>query len=90
MITEVFSVFDKAVNAFLPPFQCRTKGEAIRSFSEAVNDPSKSFGKYSVDYVLMGLGTWDDNSGLFSPRDPIRIIGASEVIDTPPEAETPR
>ncbi|AXH73253.1 MAG: nonstructural protein [Microviridae sp.] len=82
MIYEVFSVYDKAVSAFLPPFQCRSKGEAIRSFTEAVNDPNKSFGKYATDYSLMGLGTWDDNSGMFLSHDPVRVIGANEVIDS--------
>lgn len=81
MILEVFSVFDKQVQAYMQPFFCRTKGEAIRSFTEACNDPGKPFGKYALDYSLVGLGTFDDNSGSLLFHDPVRIIGANEVIE---------
>lgn len=81
MIMEVFAVFDKQVNAYLTPFFCRTKGEAIRSFTEAVNDPGKSFGKYAIDYSLCSFGTYDDNSGGFLCHDPVRVIGATEVLN---------
>lgn len=81
MILQVFSVFDKQVNAYLQPFFCRSMGEAIRSFTEAVNDPAKPFGKYSTDYSLMGMGEFDDNSGCFKSHDPVRVIAASEVIE---------
>lgn len=80
MILQVFSVFDKTVNAFLQPFYCRSKGEAIRSFSEAVNDGSKPFGKYASDYFLASLGEFDDVTGLFLGGEPSRVIGAHEVL----------
>ena len=80
MILEVYSVFDKAVNAYMQPFYCRSKGEAIRSFTEAVNDGSKPFGKYSLDYFLVSLGEFDDNSGSFTGHGPLRVIGANEVV----------
>lgn len=81
MKLQIFSVYDRQVNAFLQPFYCRTQGEAIRSFTEAVNDPNKPFGKYATDYALMGLGEFDDNSGSFLVHDPVRIIAANEVIE---------
>lgn len=79
MIYKVFSVHDKAVQAFLPPFFCRSKGEAIRSFSEAANDPQR-FARHAVDYDLVELGEFDDNSGLFSGSGPNRVIGAVECL----------
>lgn len=75
----VFSVLDKAVGAFLPPFYCRSQGEALRSFAEAANDP-KRFQKYASDYVLMRLGEYDDGSGLFSCGEPIRVVSALECL----------
>ncbi|UDN67743.1 nonstructural protein [robinz microvirus RP_106] len=81
MKMQIFSVYDRAVNCFLPPFFCRTQGEAIRSFTEAVNDPSKQFGKYALDYALMGHGEFDDGAGSFFTHDPVRIIAANEVIE---------
>lgn len=89
MIMHVFAVFDKQIGAFLPPFHCRSKGEAIRSFTEAVNDPGKTFGKYAIDYSLVSLGQWDDNTGLFTGGDAVRVIGASEVVTVGDDIFTP-
>lgn len=80
MIMQVFTVFDKAVGAHLQPFFCRSKGEALRSFTEAVNDPKNNFNRHSADYTLVYLGTYDDNSGLFATQDPVRIISAQELV----------
>ena len=86
----VFAVYDKAVSAFMQPFFARSKGEAVRSFTEACNDEKHNFHKHASDYSLMFMGEFDDNSGLYSTADPTRIIGAYEcLVDDvfPPEAE---
>lgn len=79
MKLRVYTVFDKAVNAYLQPFFCRSKGEAIRSFTEACADPKSNFGKYPVDYTLVELGEYDDVAGLFDAGEPIRVVSAVEV-----------
>jgi hypothetical protein len=76
----MFSVFDKAVNAYLPPLYFRARGEALRSFTEAVNKPGENFNKFPNDYLFVFLGEWDDNSGIFAPVDPERVISASECL----------
>jgi hypothetical protein len=81
---QVFSVYDKAINAFVQPFYARTKGEAIRSFTEAANDEKHQFNRHSNDYSLMHLGEFDDNSGAFSTADPSRVISAVEVLHDDP------
>lgn len=77
----MFSVYDKAVKAFLQPFYCRTAGEAIRSFTDAVNDPGKGFGKYAMDYDLVRIGEFDDNDGSVVGSSVIKVIGAIEVLE---------
>lgn len=83
MITEIFSVYDSAVNAYLPPFFARSKGEAIRSFTEAASTRDHQFAKHALDYTLMSLGKFDDGSGTFETDLPVRIVGASEVGEYP-------
>ncbi|QCQ84841.1 nonstructural protein [Blackfly microvirus SF02] len=83
MILEVYTIYDKAVKAYMQPFYVRARGEALRSFTEAVNDPAKPFGKYAVDYLLVALGSFDDSSGVFSSGEPVRVVGAEEVLVTP-------
>jgi hypothetical protein len=77
-----FAVFDKAVGAFLPPLFFRSKGEAIRAFMEAVNNPEQPFGKHALDYTFMSIGAWDDATGIFESVDPVRVLGASECVSS--------
>lgn len=76
----VFTVRDKAIGAFLQPFFTRSKGEAVRSFMEACNDPKHNFNRNSSDYTLFYLGDFDDVSGLFNPQDPERVLAAFECL----------
>lgn len=80
MIMEAYSVLDKAVGTFLPPVFVRARGEMLRSFMDAVNNPEHQFARHLDDYVLFYLGEFDDVSGLFRPREPERVAGARECV----------
>lgn len=61
----------------------RTKGEAIRAFSDACNAESAShFAKHAEDYMFCRLGSYDDNSGTFEnvPTAPEIIITAMDCL----------
>lgn len=88
MILHMYSVYDKAVNAYLQPFYARSKGEALRAFTEAVNDQKHTFNKHAADYTLMLVGEFDDSSGVIVPVDPRRIVGAIECL-VPDDPFTP-
>lgn len=79
MKLQVYSVFDAAVKAYLPPFYVRAKGEAIRSFASAVNSSESAISKHKGDYTLFLIGEYDDSTGLLTPCNPDRVIGAIEV-----------
>lgn len=85
---QIFTVLDKAVNAFLPPFQARARGEAIRQFADASNNPEHMFHRHLDDYVLFSLGEWDDASGLYYAGEPTRVVSAREVL-VPTDPFTP-
>lgn len=76
----MFSVYDKAVKAYMQPFFSRSRGEALRSFVDACNDEKRDLKKHATDFTLHYLGEWDDGSGISSPVDPERIISASECL----------
>lgn len=80
MIMQIFSVLDKAASAFLPPFYSRTKGEALRSFGDALTDEKHAFTTHPDDYVLYRLGEFDDNSGIMACGEPERIVSAREML----------
>lgn len=73
------SVRDEKVEAFLPPFFVRTKGEAIRSFTQAVDSPEHAFAKNLPDFVLYEVGAFDDVSGTFSFQEPLRLLSGFEA-----------
>jgi len=65
MIHRIYSVYDSAAEAYLLPFVLPTKGLAIRGFGEAVNNPQHDFCKYSEQYTLFELGTFNDATAEF-------------------------
>lgn len=84
MKLHVFAVYDRAAGAYLPPFFVRSKAEAIRMFTESVQDGKSPFSKFPSDYTLCGLGYYDDVSGAFSTDDHgvESVIRATECIDS--------
>ena len=60
---RIFVVFDSKAVAFLPPFFMPEAGQAVRVFSDMVNDDSHAFGKHPEDYTLFEIGTFDDREG---------------------------
>lgn len=79
MIMLGFSVRDEAVGAFLPLFFARSKGEAIRSFSTAVQDSSHQFYKHKGDYALFLVCGFDDSTGYVESFNAERVLSAIEV-----------
>lgn len=80
MILYLFSVHDAATGAYLPPIFMRSKGEAIRSFTESLENEQHQFHKHYMDYTLFALGTFDDNSGIVTPAEPVRVISGVEAV----------
>lgn len=77
----MFSVFDSAVGAFLTPFFVRSRGEAIRSFQDAVNDAKHQFHSHASDYTLFVFGEFDDNNGdMSSIGVPEKVATALELL----------
>ena len=54
---KAFTVRDVKSEAFMQPFFARSKGEAMRSFSDEVNNPTQGLiGKHPSDFVLFMIG----------------------------------
>lgn len=69
MVKYICSIFDVKAEAWLVPMFFQGKGQAVRSFNDAVNDPGTEFGKHPEDYTLFLLGEFDERSGYISVRD---------------------
>lgn len=81
----LYSVYDHKVQAYMQPFFAQSKGSAMRSFIDCVNDDKHPLGKAYSDYVLFELGGWCDSTAAFdtylSPK-PV-ITGVEARVSVP-------
>ncbi|AXH76368.1 MAG: nonstructural protein [Microviridae sp.] len=77
------SIYDGAVAAYQPLFTSRSKGEASRTFADAVTDTNSPFNKHPGDFTLYAVATFDDKLCLIEPIEPTeKIITALECLST--------
>ncbi|CAK0755299.1 hypothetical protein CCP3SC15_2050004 [Gammaproteobacteria bacterium] len=69
MVLKAFGIFDVQASCFSPPFFMSTKGQAVRAFTDLVNDHQSTVFKHPEDYRLGQLGTFDDFTGMLSTTD---------------------
>lgn len=85
MIIKIFTIFDQKAEAYLAPFFLNTKGQAIRAFSDSINDPSHQFNHHPEDYTLFQLGEYDDSAASIDTLpSPISLGVAIEYIKEAP------
>lgn len=65
----VVAIRDSAAVAFGIPQFCGSRGTALRSFTDACNDPQSAINKHPEDYELYCLGEYDDSSAAFYPLE---------------------
>lgn len=79
---KVFTVYDSKAEGYMNPFYVKSRGEAIRSFTEIANDKSHQIGKYPADFTLFELGEWDENTSKFTLHSTPTSIGlALDFVD---------
>lgn len=60
----MFAVKDRAIEAFMTPWFAQSTGQAIRSFTDEINNPESPMSKHADDYDLYHIGTWTDNGAV--------------------------
>lgn len=83
MIYGVYSVRDLKAAAFAPPFFLGRDEVALRTFSDALKDPSHPMAAHPEDYHLYRLGEFDDSTGVLvpSPEPKFLINGLGEMTN---------
>lgn len=64
MITNVYTVFDRKVEAFMSPFMARNDAEASRMFTRSFEERNSSAIPFE-DLELYYVSQWDDNIGQY-------------------------
>lgn len=65
----ICSIYDSKAEAFMQPLFFQAKGQAVRSFADAVNQDG-NFKNHPDDYTLFCIGSYDDATGLLEPIAP--------------------
>lgn len=66
MRLKIIAVYDSGVEAYFTPQFYRSRGEAIRSFTEAVHDSKSNISKYPSAFTMFELGEWDDQTAVIT------------------------
>lgn len=79
----IVGIKDNAVENFQPGLHVvRAKGEAMRNFTDAVNDPNnKQLSNHAEDFELWILGELDDTTGIITSK-PERLARGQDVKQT--------
>lgn len=85
MIINAYTIYDSKTEAHMRPFYCHTDGEAIRTFSDAVNDPQSPYHKHPHDFTLMACGSFDDTLAAFSNLTAPVNLGGAHTFKIDPE-----
>lgn len=83
MIMLAFAIRDKKAECFMQPWFALTKGAAIRSFTDTVNNPGgeNMIAKHPEDFDLFIVGSFSDLDGTMSSgaEGTVRLITGLEV-----------
>lgn len=80
---RVFAIRDDKAEAYMQPFCCQTRGQAVRMFADSVNgldgQQGSVFSKHPEDFGLFELGVYDEDRGVLSsfPEGP-QLVGKGQ------------
>lgn len=78
---QIYSVYDNKAGTWMQPYYANNKPVALRTFSDAANDPTSMLNKHPTDFVLYHVGEWDDQKGKITAQEPAENHGmANEYI----------
>jgi hypothetical protein len=86
----MYVAYDCKSESYTPPMLHLARGDAIRSFTQAVNDKSTLVGLNPEDFTLFEVGTYDERTGEFKIYDaPEHVANAWELV-TSDQSEKPQ
>lgn len=75
---KIYTIRDSKAEFYGQPFFSRTNGDAIRQFTQVLNDtsnPNNLAAKYPADYSLFEIGEFDDETGKIKAIAPNHLGG---------------
>lgn len=83
MKMRMFTIYDKATQAFHLPFFMLTVSEAKRTFADMANDENSKIHHHHTDFTLFHIGDYDDATGYITTDQGHVSLGmATEYLHT--------
>lgn len=60
---KIYIIYDVKSESYTAPTINPARGQAIRSFSDAINNPGSVIHDHPEDFTLFEIGTYDHNTG---------------------------
>lgn len=90
MILFAYAVFDVKSATYGQPMFFISEGAAIRAFADVADESSSLICKHPEDFSLYEVGSFDDQTGLFTVRqEPLFKVKAAALPGKPVEVEFP-
>jgi len=82
MIHECFAVRDTCVGAYNLPMFFQNSAAAVRALGDAVNRAKEdnAYYQHPEHYQLYHIGSFDDDSGIFSTLVPIFVVDCQSLV----------
>lgn len=80
MLHELIAIYDIKAKMYGKPVCANSHGSAVRSFGDAVNDSSTEYHKHPEDYIMFGIGQYDDQTGEFIQDKPVELAKALSLV----------
>lgn len=80
---QMYSIYDKKSGIYERPFFVKHVAEATRAVQAALNAPENQqpwFAKYPADFSLFFVGTWNPDSGMYTPTSEGVPVWTIEVV----------
>ena len=78
----IVAVKDRGVDAFMNPFVCQHRNQAVRSFHDEVNRVDSEMHKHPDDYDLYVLAAFNAQTGeLTALERPELLVRAKDILE---------
>lgn len=74
MTLRIFAVYDSASESYSPPVYMMSRGAALRSFMDTLQDAKSEWAKHPEHYTLFLFGDWDQREGKFALLDTPEVV----------------
>lgn len=71
---QLYSIYDKKVQAYGPIFEARTHGEAERMFQDAQNQDGSNLKNHKADFDLHHVGKFNEETGQLHENTQAEVI----------------